>query len=569
MKMYKLLSFLVAIMVISSCGSVSKMKDAASSVGFNVVPKPLEMHGGKVDAKIDVKFPPKYFNKKAILVATPVLKYEGGEAAYEAKTVQGESVEANNQVISFEGGDFSISGSVPYAEGMMVSELEMRIYAQIKDKKVDFPAVKIADGVIVTPLLVQKTPKVVLMPDAFQRVIPESVEADILYLINQANIRPGELKADDIKALVAAIQETQKVENRELKGVSIAAYASPDGSLELNEKLAGNRQGSSEKYIKDILKKAKVEKAKEGDFLSVVNTPEDWDGFKKLMEESTIQDKELILRVLSMYSDPVVREKEIKNIAAAYDEIREVILPKLRRAKLALAIDVIGYSDEELQNLANTNPDTLKVEEILYAASLTSSLDEKLAIYQAAAAQYPSDVRGKNNVGYVLFQQGKYDEAEAAFAEAQAIADNEVVKNNMGAVALVKGDVAKAEEMFTAAMSAGDAASYNLGIIKIQQGDYKAAKSYLGGKPSVNAGLALLLNGEPDAAMAALGNVETDEALVAYIKAICGARLQKEDVLLNNLRTAVGKDAALKDYAKKDLEFAAFRANDGFKAAVE
>ena len=277
--------------------------------------------------------------------------------------------------------------------------------------------------------------------------------------------------------------------NKQIKGAKISAYASPDGPLDLNEKLSGNREGSAEKYLKKAFKDNKITEAEAAEFLSKMTTAEDWDGFKELMEKSTIQDKELILRVLSMYSDPVVREKEIKNISKAYEEIAEDVLPQLRRSVMAVNVDVIGLSDEEILNLAKTDPSKLKLEEILYGANLSKDKEEKLAIYQAAALYFPDDVRTWNNVGYVLMKMGKTAEAKAAFEKAKALKDDEISKCNLGAVALAEGDLATAENLLSAGMGAGDAASYNLGIIKIKQGDYAAAVNYFGSKPSFNAAL--------------------------------------------------------------------------------
>ncbi|NJM14853.1 MAG: tetratricopeptide repeat protein [Bacteroidales bacterium] len=570
MKSLKLNYFatLLAVVLLSSCGGLTKMKDAASEINYTVSPKPLEVHGGEVELTIETKFPPKYFNKKAVLTATPAIVYEGGEEAYETTTVQGESVQENNKVISYEGGSFTYSGKVPYKEAMLVSSLEMRLGAKVGDQTVEFPGIKIADGVISTSQLAETDPKAIAVGDNFVRVLPENVEADIHYQIQRSNIDSKELKAEDIKAMKDAIEAAKTNDRKEFKGVSVSAYASPDGSVELNTNLAEDRQKSSETYIKNELKKAKVD-AEGDEFFSLMSTPEDWDGFKSKMEKSDIQDKELVLRVLSMYSDPEVREREIKNIAEAFEDIKVKVLPELRRAKLTINIDKVGYSDEELKEIAMSNPDTLNVEELLYAANLFESNDDKLKVYQTAATNFGDDVRTNNNLGYVLYQQGKLAQAKEAFEKAKAVDNNDVVKNNLGAVALKEGDVAGAEELFTSATGAGKVVNYNMGIIKLQQGDYKAAVSYFGNTAEFNTALAQLLNGENDAALATLGKVEDDDAMVYYLKAVSGARSQKEDIVLNNLKTAIGKDAGLKDYAKKDLEFRAYRANDSFTSIVE
>ncbi|UCH14996.1 MAG: hypothetical protein JSV22_03280 [Bacteroidales bacterium] len=566
-----LTSIVVAAFLLSSCGGLNKMVDKSSDVSYQVQPNPLEMHAGEVEVTVTTKFPEKYFNKKAVVVATPVLKYEGGQAEFESTTLQGEKVEANNKVISFDGGEYSYTGKVPYTDEMLRSGLYVEMSAQIKEKTpVEIPGIKIADGVIATPALVAVNPKTILVGDKFQRIIPMTLDADIHYVINKSNVRDSELKSDDIVAMQEKVKAASESERKEFTGASISAYASPDGELDLNTALAEDRQESAERYLQRLLKKAEVSEADSTGFLAMQFTPEDWDGFKKLMEESDIEDKELILRVLSMYSDPVVREKEIRNISAAFEEIAEEVLPKLRRSMLNINIDKIGYSDEEISELAKTNPDTLNLEEILYAATLTEDLEEKLAIYKKSAENFPECFRAKNNVGHVYVKMGKVAEAKEAFLAAKELKENDVIKNNLGAIALLEGDLAKAEELFSAAMGAGDVVNYNLGIIKIKQADYDAAVNYFGNKPSFNAALAQLLNGDTEKSLSTLNQLgDVDCGMVYYLKAVGSARSDREEGVLNNLRTAVGKKSELKDHAKKDLEFAKYAESEAFASIVE
>jgi Flp pilus assembly protein TadD len=567
-----LTSVMVAAMILSSCGGLNKMRDNATQVSYNVTPNPLEMHAGEVEVTIKTKFPEKYFNKKAVVVATPYIQYDGGEVEYESTTLQGESVEENNKVISYTGGDYTYTGKVPYKGEMMRSELMVRMSARIKDNEpVEIAGIKIADGIVTTPILVQVDPKAILVGDNFKRITTESYLADIHYVINKSDVRNSELKAEDIKKFETDVTEASAAERKEVKGAKISSYASPDGDLEkINKPLSENRGGSAERYLKRIFKKADLTKADAENFLNIVTTPEDWDGFKKEMEASDIQDKELILRVLSMHSDPEVREKEIKNIAAAFEEIKVKVLPKLRRSIISLDVDVIGWSDEELADLAKSNPDTLKIEEILKAASLQATTEEKLQVYQKASENFPKCYRAKNAVGCMYMEMGKYDEAKTAFEEAQALKDENFIKNNLGAVALAQGDVAKAEELLTSAMGAGDEVNYNLGIIKIKQADYSAATNYFGNKPSFDAALAQMLNGDNAKAISTLEQLgDVDDAMVYYLKAVANARGSNDEGVYNNLRTAVGKDSALKAYAKKDIEFAKYSTNEAFTSIVE
>ncbi|MBN2275811.1 MAG: hypothetical protein JXR41_16105 [Bacteroidales bacterium] len=564
-------SIVAAALILSGCAGLTKMRDNAPTVSYEVKPNPLETHKGEVTVTVDTKFPEKYFNKKAVVVATPVLKYEGGEKEFESTTLQGESVKANNKVIPYAGGSYSYTGTIPYSPEMMKSELMVRMSASIKEKTpVEFSSAKIADGVIATSQLVQVSPKTVMIGDKFVRITPESYKADIHYVINKSDVRKSELKSDDVSTFEAALKEAQADSSKQFKGAKISAYASPDGPLDLNEKLSGNRGGSAEQYLKKALKNSEVAEADAAEFLTIASTAEDWEGFKELMEQSSIQDKDLILRVLSMYSDPVVREKEIKNISKAYEDIAVDVLPKLRRSVMTVNVDVIGLSDDEILNLAKTDPSKLDVEEILYGATLTDDNAVKLAIYEAAALAFPDDVRTHTNVGHMLMKMGKTAEAKAAFEKAKAIADDEVAKCNLGAVALAEGDLETAESLLSAGMGAGDAASYNLGIIKIKQGDYAAAASYFGSKPSFNAALAQLLNGNNDKALATLNEMGDDVgACVYYLKAIASARAGKEDGVFVNLRNAVGKDAKWKEYALKDAELLKYASTESFRAIMQ
>jgi Flp pilus assembly protein TadD len=564
------LATLFAAIVLSSCGGLNKMKDKASDVKYSANPQILESKGGEVEVTISGKYPAKYFNKKAQLEAIPVLKYGAGETAFKSYKVQGEGVQGNDKVIKYkEGGDFSYTDKVPYNKDMKVSSLEVRVKGTVKKTTVDFPAIKIGDGVISTEFLVVNDPRPISMGDKFQRVTPESYQADIKYLINKADVRSTELKKEELKNLNSSLAAAKKDSSRQIKDITISAYASPDGELDLNEKLAEKRKESANKYFTGELKKNKLNKDVSEDIFKYLTTAEDWDGFKTLMEKSNIRDKELILRVLSMYSDPVVREREIKNITAAFDEIKDQILPELRRSKLMVNVDVMGKTDEQLTSIATSTPDSLNLEELLYAANLVQDMNQKLSIYQAAARKYPDDVRAKNNVGYALINLNRVDEAQTALEAAKQVQDNDVVKNNLGVVAMKKGDLKAAEELFTSAMGAGETVSYNLGIIKIIQGKYADAINYFGNSNEVNAALAKLLAKQNDAALATLNNIKSEEAIVYYLRAIVGARTANTDMLYNNLRIAAGKSEELKANAKVDMEFFKYFNEETFKSIVQ
>jgi tetratricopeptide (TPR) repeat protein len=561
--------FAIAAIVLSSCGGVSKMKEFAEGTDLKLEPNPLEVHGNMVKGTVSATFPAKYFNKKAILKVTPVLVYEGGELPLEPKMLQGEDVEDNHQVISYDaGGSVSHDIEFEYNDQMMKSDLELRFVIIHKGEEIPFDEThKIGVGVIATSKLVELDPKPIMLTDKFQRITPKKEEAQINFVVNRSEVRRSELTKDEIKALEAFIKETASKENLELKGINVSAYASPEGPLDLNEKLSKERGKGAEKWLADIFKKAKVE-GKAGDYVSTQTTAEDWEGFKKLVQASDIQDKELILRVLSMYSDTEVREKEIRNMSKVFLVLQEKILPELRRSKMIANVDLIGYSDEELLEMVqNDNIDSLNVEEMLYAASLCQNEDMKFKVYQKAAEQF-NDVRAFNNIGYMNLKKGNLAEAKSALESASGVeANNAVVKNNLGCVALLEGDIDNAQSLFVGATNAGQEVKYNLGIISIIKNQYPAAVEYLAGSDTFNQGLAMLLSNRNDAAKNTFQKV--DEAKAYYGQAIVGARIGDENMVLNNLRTAIGKDASLKERVLKDMEFRNYFQNEAFTAIVQ
>ena len=562
-------------LALTACGGMQKMADMAKQVQFDVTPKVLEMHGDSVEVEVKFTFPANYFVAEATLEVTPVLKYEGGEKAFASKTVQGEKVQANNDVCNFKnGGTFTAKGKIGFEEAMRVSELVVRGKGTMKDKSIDIDFGKQADGVMSTALLLDKNALTIGAADKFERITNDSKGATLFFVINKADIQSKELKKDEIAELKKFISQVAADERMEVKGIEISAFASPDGEESLNDKLAANRMKNSDSFFKKELKKAKVT-ADAADY-KTTSLAEDWDGFKTLMQESDIQDKELILRVLSMYSDPVVREKEIKNISAAYEEIADKILPQLRRSTLSVNIAVIGHSDEEIKELVAADSETLTVEEMLYAATLTEDNAEKLSIYQKAAAKFPEDWRTNNNVGHISYKMGNFADAKAAFEKAkEADASNTVVLNNLGACAYAEGDEAAAKEFYAAAAGAGDEVSYNQAVIATKKGDYETALNlYQSSKLNTfNWALCKYLNyfntknaDVFDATLGILNKIEDQsDAKIAYLKAILGARKQDRDLLFNNLKVAVEKDASLGAYAAKDIEFAQYAQEEEFK----
>ncbi|MGM9747155.1 MAG: TPR end-of-group domain-containing protein [Paludibacteraceae bacterium] len=561
-----LLTVAVAALVLFACKPPKEFVDP-----INVSVNPLEMHAGKVEVTIDGTYPVKYFQKKMVMTVTPVLKSKISSAEWRAdsKTYQGEKVKDNNDVIKYKvGGEYKQVATFDYNPEMESSELWLEITGKLGKKEFTIDPIKVADGVIVTPLLVAVEAGEVetkIEKDNFQRIIEEKQEAEIRFLIQQSEVRKSEISSDAVVALTKRIDEANKAANLEMTGLEISSYASPDGGLDLNEKLAEKRDQASQKYINKELKKLKATVTIDSKF-----TAEDWEGFQALMEQSNIQDKEVILRVLSMYSDPEQREAEIKNLSAAYKAIADEILPQLRRSKMTLAINVIGRSDAEIDSLAKANPDTLSLEELLYAATLTADLERKAEIYTKVTELYADEYRGFNNLGVVRYEQGDIDAAGRAFAKALELnAKNAAVNYNCGVVALVKGDDAKAEEYFGNAGGVGESLDHVNGVLAIRRADYKKAVELFGAAKVNNAALAKILTKDYAGARSVLEGVEKPNARTNYLLAVVAARQNDRAAVVANLKKAIEADGAWKEKAAKDAEFLAFAEDAEFAALVK
>ena len=557
------LPLLMALVVaFSSC---SKKMGELSSDYFTVTPQVLEAVGGKVPATIDGKFPEKYFNKKAVVEVTPVLRWEGGEAKGQPSVFQGEKVEGNDQAISYKaGGSYTMKTSFDYVPEMAKSELYLEFNAKVGSKVVEVPAVKVADGVISTSEMVEKTlanANTAASNDAFQRIIKEKHEAQLMFLIQQANVRSSELKA--AKAFNEEVKNINDAANKKIENIEISAYASPDGAMDLNTKLSEKRQDNTAKVINKNLKKDKIEAN-----VTTKYTAEDWDGFQELVSKSNIQDKELILRVLSMYSDPEQREQEIKNISSVYKTLADEILPQLRRSRLTVNYDVIGKSDEEIANLADTDASQLNIEELLYAATLTNDAAKKEAIYKKAVDKAPNDYRAYNNLGRLAYEAGDLDKAEGYIKKSLSLKDSPEANLNMGLVALSKGDEATAET-YLAKASGTKELNEALGNLYIAQGQYDKAVNAFADSKTNSAALAQILAKDYNKAKNTLASVEKPDAYTDYLMAVVGARTNNASMVTDNLKKAVAKDSSLAKKAASDLEFAKYFTNAEFMSIVK
>ena len=556
---------LLMAMVVALFSSCSKKMGQLSADYFTVTPQVLEAVGGKVPATINGKFPEKYFNKKAVVEVTPVLKWNGGEAKGQPATFQGEKVEGNNQSISYKmGGSYTMKTSFDYVPEMAKSELYLEFKATIGKKEVTIPAVKIADGVISTSELVNNTlgnANPALGEDAFQRIIKEKHDANIMFLIQQANIRSSELKtAKEFNKEVANVNEAA---NKKISNIEVSAYASPDGGVSLNTTLAENRENNTTKMLNKDLKKAKIEAPIDAKY-----TAQDWEGFQELVSKSNIQDKELILRVLSMYQDPAQREQEIKNISSVYKTLADEILPQLRRSRLTLNYEIIGKSDEEIAKLASSNPSELNIEELLYAATLTNDPAKQEAIYTQATKQFPNDYRAYNNLGKLAYQAGNYDKAESYFKKAASVNATPEVNMNLGLIALMKGDKATAEASFGKAAGTKELGE-SMGNLYIAQGQYERAVNSFGDSKTNSAALAQILAKDYNKAKNTLANVERPDAYTDYLMAVLGARTNNSSMVTSSLKSAVAKDSSLAKKAATDLEFAKYFTNADFMNIVK
>ena len=549
-------------LVLAGCNGLGKMAKNTDVVNFYMEPSPLIVRGDSVELTVKGNFTPNYFSKKATIAATPVLinSAEGYEQAFKTGYAQGEKATGNYPVVAYDNTTaFDYNAKIAYSplSGNNASLDLMIVGSQGKKSKI-FDPIQLGLGVRTTPYLMQDDDMVLIAKDNYQRIQSFEEIAVINYLINRSVVRSSELRDEDMVAMADFVKESTVNERIVPTGIGVEAYASPDGELSLNDELANDRGKSAQKAMAKILKKNKVEV--EDNFYNVRGLGEDWTGFKLLMETSSIADKDLIIRILEMYSDGEKREQEIKNLAATYKEIANDILPELRRSQVNFNFDFINFSDEEITFYIMENPDTLDLEQMLYAATLTNDLDAKLLIYLGTAMAYPTDYRGSNNAGYVLMLMGRPEEAGEQFEIALSINNNPISANNLGAVARQMGDRSDAMELFKEGASAGAEVYYNMGLVDIQNGNYASAITNFGSYNTFNVALAKMLNGDNEGAARALnGSTDKDTAMGFYLAAIIEARNYNEAGVLDNLGKATGLDASLADKAKADLEFFEYR----------
>ena len=545
-----LLLTVVSTMLSTSCSKLGPL----SADQFSVTPNPLETKGGVVPATINGHFPEKYMNKKAVVTVIPELRYDNGERVKGAPaTFQGENVAANNQTIAYRtGGNYTLNTDFAYAD-CNKAELYMTFDARLDSKQVSIPEVKVANGVIATSELYRRTvttAQAALAPDAYQRITQKKQEANIKFLIQQANLRKSELKNNSVKEFIRMLKQiNDDQEGLRLQNVEVSAYTSPDGGFSINDKLANERQKVSEQYVNQELKKLKIDTNVDARY-----TAQDWDGFQELVKASNIQDKDIILRVLSMYKDPQEREQQIKNISSAFRELADGILPQLRRSRLILNYEVIGRSDQQILDQIKADPKKLSIEELLYGAALKETPAEQETVYKLATTVYPNDARAYNNLATIAYARGDYEAARTLLAQALRInAQLPEAKANQALLALQNGDV-KTADLYIASATGANGLSEVLGNLNLAKGNYAQAEQDFGNSISNSAALAQILNKHYAAAEATLKQIRQADAVTDYLRAIVYTHLGNTTDAREALSKATGKDERLARYAENDLE---------------
>ncbi len=537
-------------MMLTSCGKLGEL----SADNFKVVPDPMKSEAGQVKVVINGMFPEKYMKKKAVVTVTPELRYGNGQAVQsKAGTFQGEKVLGNDRTISYRvGGNYTMQAAFDYVPEMQNSELYLVFDAKIGNKAQKVPAVKVATGVIATSELYKETLKssqACLAVDAFQRVTAAKQEANIKFLIQQATLRQSELKNNSVTEFVKLLERINADrEGLMLGNVEVSAYASPDGGLELNDKLAEQRQENTEGFVQKEMDKIKME-----GYVDANYTAQDWEGFQELVKASNIQDKEVILRVLSMYKDPEQREQQIKNMSEGFEELKEGILPQLRRARLTINYEVIGRDDDQIVAQYKSDPSQLSVEEMLYCATLVEGYAHQKAVYETTTRLYPKDSRAYNNIGTLEYAKGDYKAAQSWFEKALTVEKNGEALANSGLIALQNGDVEKAEIYISGAGKANGIGEV-LGNLNIAKGNYMQAEMDFGSNASNSTALAQILNKNYSAAAKTLSSISNPDGTTEYLKAILNARQNNTSAAKAALAAAIAKDKKWADYAARDIE---------------
>ena len=544
----RILLFCTAVVVAASCGkSRAEQMKLAEKVQIDCTPEVLALVGDKIPVSLTVTYPDGYFHPKAIMQVTPVLVYSSGEEQKGPTfTYQGEKVMDNYKVVAKAGGTVREQFAFDYEEGVEQAHLELRGVAGYNGKEIAIPAVKVADGTIVTQLLASAHGTYSYKKDDYQAVIHEQTEGQVMYDYNSSTIKGSELRSQSIRELQAALAQIEADPRYTVTGTSVVAYASPEGGREYNARLSDNRAASAEKAWSQVTGDKNAP-----DNLEVRSIGQDWEGFRQAIEKSDLEDKDLILRVLSMYSDPAVRESEIKNMSKVYTEINKSVFPELRRARFITEMDYKNFSDQELVEMSRQAVDVLDEEGLLRVASITDDATRKAELYNKAVDKFGSD-RARFNLAAMALDDERPD-AAAKLLDGITAQDADV-KNARGVVELQRGDRKAAAEWFRKAGT--PEAKANLGLLQLLDGNYDAAAKQLEGSDGLNGAIASLLAGRLDEAEA---RITCQCGRAEYLRAVIAARKGDAAGVKSHLANVEAKDKRLYEQSRKDVEFAKFR----------
>ena len=542
MKAIKILFAAAIVLAAAACSSQKPVSNDGNGFSVTCEPHILEVVGGKVDAAVTLNFPAEYLKANAMMVTTPVIVYAEGKRTGPSYIYQGEQIKANYRVIPLKGGKHTQNVSFDFVSGMEQCVLELQCKFVVGGREVAMPPVKVADGCIATYRLADLGGEYAPKPDGFERISNYTTETSILFDVNSSDVKNNQQNKNALEVYKSYLRDIERDPRYNVTGAEIVAYASPEGGVDLNDKLSENRAKSAEKTWSRM-------SAGLSDSIKVSSVGQDWEGFKEAMANSDIEDKDLILRVLSMYSDPEVREAEIKNLSFIYEDIKKDVFPGLRRASFVVNAEHTGYSDEELKEMAEQQLILLSEPEILHLASISEDRDNKKYYYRVTTERWGS------NAGYYDLATLAMDENKLEVALAYLTHTDETdpdVLNLLGVIEMRRGRYEEALKYFE--LSGSEDAGKNTGTVKIATGDYTAAAEALAGTGSRNEALALILAGQADKA-AAMG---CESARDHYVAAVAAARLGDAAGVKEHLAKAA-EDPVYAEKAAKDAEFADFR----------
>ena len=543
------------ILLISSCG-LDSMVSKFNTLNYTVTPTQVEVHGGNIDIELEVKIPEKYFQKTAEADFRAMLASSAdsdNKVFFEPVKLQGEKISSNGKTIGFiTGGQFTYKGTLKYSEEMADYDLFATATATMNDNSKSLGAVKVAEGVMATATRVMNNEVPAVSEHTYEKVTVLEETAVIYFTVNQSNVRYSQKSSDEIKRL----KEFAKL-GYETKNIEISSFASPEGTLDVNDKVSDNRASSTFTYAKRLMKQLKLDGASNDDLYIQSSKGEDWRGFNKLVNSSDMKDKSKVLNIVRNQKDPQKREESIRDMAEIYDAIEDDVLPKLRKATITLRVFEPKKTDEDIASLAISDPAQLDIKEMLYAASLIEDNSIKKTIYNTTIKSFGNDYRAYNNLAGIYIQEKNMNKAIDMLGKASKYNANAAeVKENQGIISARQGEYDKAKSLY----NSSNASDVNKGILAIKTGDYSSATNKLKGN-GYNATLAKLMNGNPVV-------TTNNSAAGNYLNAIVSARTGNTDECIEFLSKAIEMNADYKNEAKKDFEFIKLKDNTSFQGLI-